>query len=336
MPENAYLNKTAEEKYADFSKIDPFPKIPDALLNSKDIFKYILTTGMIDPFTPSNLSGATYICNFSGEYIYWDDKRIKHKQNLPTDKELVIKPNSIIFLGVKQTFNIPEYMVLRFNLRVRNAYKGLLLGTGPIIDPGYTGNLFIPLHNLTSNEYCIKNNAALIDVEFTKLSFNDIWTLKDSNLQNTIKALKFNSVPYIPKPFPSKRDTEKYDRYIEESLVGDQNFTKKDMTTIYINSSLQEEINRFNSMQKSTNKKIKELEQFRNFLTITICTVIFAAITLFASTCWYFRNAREIPDTRKKLEEQQLIIEYQKNYLDVLEERIQVLENDKIKEGETP
>ena len=335
-PANAYLNKTAEEKYADFSEVDPFPEIPDALLNSTDIFKYILTTGMIYPFELANLSGATYTCEFSGEYIFWDDKRIKHKQNLPIDKELVIKPNSIVFLGIKQTFNIPEYMVLRFNLRVRNAYKGLLLGTGPIIDPGYTGNLFIPLHNLTSNEYCIKGNAALIEVEFTKLSFNNTWGMKNDNLKNIINSLKFGSVPYIPKPFTSKRDTEKYDVYIEQSLVGDPKFTKRDTTTLFINSSFEEEIINIKTLQENTNKKIKEIDHLKNLLTITICTVVFAGCTLFASTCIYFCNACKIPETNKKLEEQQIINEQQKSFLNTMEDRIQVLENQKIKEGETP
>jgi len=332
---NAYLKKSAEEKYADFSKIDPFPNILPSLLNSKDIVKYILTTGMIDPFTPNNLRGATYTCEFSGEYIFWDEERIKHKHKLSTNERLIIKPNSIVFLGIKQMFNIPEYMVLRFNLRVRNAYKGLLLGTGPIIDPGYTGNLFIPLHNLTSNKYYIKSNAALIDVEFTKLSFNSTWILKNDNLKNMIDSFKFDSVPYIPKPFTSKRDTEKYDKYIEESLVGDPEFAKIDTTTPFINSSLQEEIIKIESMQKDTNKKIKEIDYLKNFFTFTICAVIIAGLTLFASTCLYFCNAYEIPETKKKLEEQQLIIDEQTNYLNDLKNRIQILENDKAKK-ETP
>jgi deoxycytidine triphosphate deaminase len=331
IPSNTYLNKTAEEKYADFSKVDPFPDITASLLNSRDIIKYILTTGIIDPFSPNNLLGATYTCEFSGEYIFWDEDRIKHKRNLLKDEMLLIEPNSIVFLGIKQMFNIPEYMVLRFNLRVRNAYKGLLLGTGPIIDPGYTGKLFIPLHNLTSNEYCIKNDAALIDVEFTKLSFNDTWNLdNNSELMNIIKSFNFSSVPYIPKPFTSKRESDKYDKYIEESLVGDKNFFKKDEDVLYINSSLQEEIKKITSMQESTEKKIKEIDFLKTFFTFTICAVIIAGLTLFASTCWYFRNAREIPETNKKLEEQQAIIEQQKNDLNTLEDRVQTLENDKI------
>jgi len=332
IPNNAYLKKSTEEKYADFSKIDPFSDILPSLLNSKDIVKYILTTGMIDPFIPNNLRGATYTCEFSGEYIFWDYKRIKHKHKLSTDEKLTIEPNSIVFLGIKQTFNIPEYIALRFNLRVRNAYKGLLLGTGPIIDPGYIGNLFIPLHNLTSNKYYIKSNAALIDVEFTKLSFNDTWILKDDNLKNIVGSLKFDSVPYIPKPFTSKRDTEKYDKYIEESLVGDPEFTKIDTTTPFINSSLEEEIIIIKSMKKSTNKKIKEIDFLKTFFTFTICAVLIAGLTLFASTCWYFRNAREIPEIKKKLEEQQIINAQQKESLNALENRIQSLVNNKLNE----
>ncbi|MDR0472410.1 MAG: hypothetical protein LBH43_01895 [Treponema sp.] len=333
---NKYLKKTAEEKYADFSKVDPFPDVSDALLNSTDITKYVLTTGMIDPFCAKNLSGATYTCEFSGEYIFWDANKIKHKQTLSKDAELPIKPNSIIFLGIKPMFNIPEYMVLRFNLRVKNAYKGLLLGTGPIIDPGYTGKLFIPLHNLTSNEYCIKNDATLIDIEFTKLSYNDKWDLKNySKLESIVNPLDFSNVSYIPKLFPEKRDTmEKYSGYIDESLVNDPDFFKKNRDTPFISSSIEEEIRKTKKIQKSTENKmeetenkIKELDHLKGLLTITICTVIFAAVTLFVATHSYFHNAREIPETIKKLEEQQKTIKQQKNYLDILENRIQMLEN---------
>ena len=82
--------------------------------------------------------------------------------------------------------------------------------------------------------------------------------------------------------------------------------------------------------------QIKKLDYLKTFFTITIITVIFAAISLFASTCIYFCNAREIPETNKKLKEQQLIIDQQKNYLDVLKDRVQALENDKVNEEGTP
>ena len=49
-------------------------------------------------------------------------------------------------------------------------HRGLLLGTGPLVDPGFHGRLLIPLHNLTSDEYTIRGDEGLIWMEFTKTS----------------------------------------------------------------------------------------------------------------------------------------------------------------------
>jgi hypothetical protein len=38
------------------------------------------------------------------------------------------------------------------------------------VDPGFHGNLLIPLHNLTSDEYTIRGDEGLIWIEFTKTS----------------------------------------------------------------------------------------------------------------------------------------------------------------------
>jgi hypothetical protein len=47
-----------------------------------------------------------------------------------------------------------------------------LLGTGPLVDPGFGGDLLIPLHNLTSKKYIIKVDEGIIWIEFTKTSHN--------------------------------------------------------------------------------------------------------------------------------------------------------------------
>jgi hypothetical protein len=52
----------------------------------------------------------------------------------------------------------------------------LLLGTGPLVDPGFAGRLFIPLHNLTSEPYTLIGGEGLIWVEFTKISPHSHWT----------------------------------------------------------------------------------------------------------------------------------------------------------------
>jgi hypothetical protein len=127
-------------------------------------------------------------------------------------------------------------MVLRFNLQVQNVYKGLLLGTGPIVDPGFVGKLFIPLHNLTSNEYKIKSNAALIDIEFTKLSASEDWVLPNTtNQSKTVEALDFRIVPCFSKTIKPYRIL---DEYIKKALQGTPNFRKND-DEIIVNSSMQ-------------------------------------------------------------------------------------------------
>jgi len=231
---NSYLRKSADEKYNDFRTKDPFPNTANALLNSKDIAKYVLTTGLIDGFEPERLRGATYTCSFSGAYLYWNGKDFKKNILNGDGKPLIIAPNSITYLEIEQEFKIPEYMVLRFNLLVHHVYKGLLLGTGPVVDPGFVGKLYIPLHNFTTNTYEIKKGAALIDVEFTKLSEGKEWELKAATaLSKTVKALDFSSLTYIPKEIKANRTL---DEYIQRALQGDGSFKKSDDIVIVSSS----------------------------------------------------------------------------------------------------
>jgi hypothetical protein len=67
---------------------------------------------------------------------------------------------------------LPDYIALRFNLKIQNVYRGLLLGTGPLVDPGFVGHLSFPLHNLTTNPYHFDAAEDVVWVEFTKLSTN--------------------------------------------------------------------------------------------------------------------------------------------------------------------
>lgn len=194
---NPSLDKPEAEKYAKYKSIDPFPYIDAALLNSADLLKYLLTVGIIDHFDEKKLKGVTYQCAFSGEAHRFDPEAGGMKEiHLNDNEELVLGKNSITYLKIEEKIHVPEYMVLRFNLSVSNAYKGLLLGTGPIIDPGFDGNLFIPLHNLTANEYVIKKGAPLIRVEFTKLSRHSIWREKRAGALPNIEPITKETPPY--------------------------------------------------------------------------------------------------------------------------------------------
>jgi deoxycytidine triphosphate deaminase len=323
IPTNEYLKKTADEKYEDWGKKDPFPHIANALLNSKDIAKYILITGLIDPFVPENLTGASYTCNFSGTYTYWDGKDEQHKKTLQCNEDLVLHPNSITYLEIAQKFRVPEYMVLRFNLQVQNVYKGLLLGTGPIVDPGFVGNLFIPLHNLTSNEYKIKSNASLISIEFTKLSVNKEWVLSNTtNPMKMINALDFTIVPYVSGIIKSNR---LLDEYIKKALQDNPDFRKSD-DKIIVNSSMRKllsqvedereqitnAINDNKKVQEEINKKQEKAESRETFFKwVSIWTIVALLLSVGGMVigAWsYFKNARELSDAN-----QLIILQKQEN-----------------------
>jgi deoxycytidine triphosphate deaminase len=274
---NNYLKKSAEDKYKDFAKIDPFPDIPDALLNSTDVIKYILTVGMIEPFNPENLDGATYTCNFSGKYKFWDGEGIPNNG----EGELQLRSNSIAFLEVEPMFRIPEYLILRFNLKVQHVYKGLLLGTGPIVDPGFQGNLYIPLHNLTSNEYVIKPNAPLICVEFTKLSSYEQRKLKDNTpSRSCIQSLDFSSIPHIFRGIQPR----KLDDYIKKALTGDELCRKlksaDNRADIFsVGSSVPEAIKKSEQASKKAEKSAQKSKRLINWIGLgTLIVIIIAAV----------------------------------------------------------
>lgn len=209
MKANPFFRKKETEKYARYKSIDPFPHVGEALLNSVDLLMYLLMVGIVEPFDVDKLKGVTYQCSFSGEAHRFDLKTGKMEEsNLSNNEELTLEPNSITYLKIEERFHVPEYMVLRFNLSVSNAYKGLLLGTGPIVDPGFEGNLFIPLHNLTGNQYIIKEGASLIRVEFTKLSRHVDWHNKKKNLFPPLKPITKNT----PR-------NAKFSKFFEDALL---------------------------------------------------------------------------------------------------------------------
>lgn len=183
-------SESAAEKLAErWQTTDPFPEIPPALLNSGDIRDYVAVTAMLWPFQDDEekLKPASYEVDLEGPYVYFDKDGQRHSGDIERGKEFVLKANSIAFVTLEPTFRLPEYIALRFNLRITHVYRGLLLGTGPLIDPGFTGKLSIPLHNLTTNDYALVGGEGLIWVEFTKLS--------EAPLQHPLAGARPRQVP---------------------------------------------------------------------------------------------------------------------------------------------
>lgn len=174
LPRHAVGPDEAERRFEKWHSVDPYPEIPPALLNSADIQDYVSATGMINPFYPEpgkdKLKAASYEVDLLGEYVYYDATGSERSDKIERGQAFVLEANSIAFVTLEPYFRLPDYIALRFNLRITHIYRGLLLGTGPLVDPGFRGRLSIPLHNLTTNDYRLVGGEGLIWVEFTKVS----------------------------------------------------------------------------------------------------------------------------------------------------------------------
>jgi len=214
----AATKKDAEKRYEEHKDKDPFPEIDPALLSSAHIQAYIAKTGMIYPYFPSinkkeeRITSASLTLTIGSEVLFWDNNNKQQYDNELSEKDMItLRPNSITFLRPAERFQIPDYIAIRFNLRIVHVHRGLLLGTGPLLDPGFKGFPMIPVHNLTDNEYQIRVGDEFINVEFTKISNIKHNILIDESSspftykKNRGKTFDFQFIKYIDKNVPQRR-----------------------------------------------------------------------------------------------------------------------------------
>lgn len=173
----AKAESEAEGLYAATKALDPYPDVPPALLNSAHIEDYVLATGMVFPYQPDRRKSASYALRVGNRMAFFDPAAPRQTpyRTLHESESFELPPNSLVYVQTKELFQLPNYMAVRFNLHIELVHKGLLLGTGPLVDPGFSGRLLIPLHNMTANTYVLAENDELIWVEFTKTSGHPDW-----------------------------------------------------------------------------------------------------------------------------------------------------------------
>lgn len=261
----------AKRRYEQFFSKDPYPEIEAALLNSADIFQYVAKTGMIYPFDLDKLQGASYEVAIRGTIIWWDEeKKEEHIEQLvkPGDS-FKLEPNSIAFVTLEPMFRIPDYMALRFNLKIVHVYKGLLLGTGPLVDPGFVGRLSIPLHNLTANTYIFHAGEGIIQMEFTKLSRNDIWLTKKGSASGLYKR------KWI-------RPGRTLKQYIVRALAGSGNTVVKSSIPNELSKIKDESKNikdGFNEFKNDVDKRVNRAQWIN--VAIVVSVMVYACTTIY-------------------------------------------------------
>ena len=247
-----------------YYKFDPFAgKIQPALLNSADIKKYVDKGCLIerDDFDMERLKTASYEMRFLGELHHWSTKKdgtLKPRcRKICCGNAVRLHRNSITYLWMKEKLLLPEYIAARFNLHIRHVHKGILLGTGPLVDPGFFGSLLIPLHNLTNNDYDLVDGEGIIWVEFTKLSEHEFWKSPGGERPSDLK------------PFPHGKYIKDAHGYFGKSRIIDKGG---------VQSAFKGALEKAQGSAKTARK---ETERFRKIYTVGgIVSVIFAVIAL--------------------------------------------------------
>ena len=156
---------------------DPLRSAADigAVLRAEEVREYVQRYNLIidrDNFIEDHLKGASYSMipdRAEGWIVTRQGPRDKLELKANDRGEyFVVPPNSFVFIRLKELLRVPFYMIARFNLKIRYAYRGLLLGTGPQIDPGYAGRIYIPLHNFTNEEVDVYVNETFVSFEFAR------------------------------------------------------------------------------------------------------------------------------------------------------------------------
>jgi deoxycytidine triphosphate deaminase len=142
---------------------DPFDSSPSGAVLLSDQIEFLAAeVGIIDPFDERYLRPAAYDMRV-GNCYYTNDER----KDL-TDEAIEIPANGLVYIRTKERFNIPYYLVARYSLRVHHVYRGLLIDNGLHVDPGYTGHIWIPVHNFTTQPRILPQGQEFISVEFNR------------------------------------------------------------------------------------------------------------------------------------------------------------------------
>jgi deoxycytidine triphosphate deaminase len=145
---------------------DPLPDV-EAMLSSDLIAYYnevVATPGMIDPFNVDNLKPAAYELTLGPNYL------LEGREGILTREEpwLALPPNSVVFVSMQERLVLPHYIVARFDLAIEFIYQGILLGTGPQVDPGFQGVLSCPLHNISNAPVHLQLGYPFAKIDFAK------------------------------------------------------------------------------------------------------------------------------------------------------------------------
>ena len=84
----------------------------------------------------------------------------------PLDGEIIIRARSHKFVGTKECITLPSWLEAEIHPASNIALKPLIVSHGPIVDPGWSGRLFVTVYNPTDKDIVIDCNERFLTLRF--------------------------------------------------------------------------------------------------------------------------------------------------------------------------
>lgn len=250
------------------------------MLLSDEIIHFVEEFELIDKehFNKSELKAAGYRLHVGKDYaINGEVKTLEKGKN----EFIQIDPFQCAILSTEERLNMPRFLIGRWNLRVSLVYKGLLWLGGPQVDPGYCGNLFCPIFNLSNSPVKLRlgGRLALIDfVRTTEFNEKECKIFKRPPNRKTIWGYEYwlESALYIERQrlIDIEKRIDKIDKKIDNFIIA----------TMTVSSILIAVL----SILVGVSDKTFSIELVSTLSVVTICISILAlGISIF---CRYYRK----------------------------------------------
>lgn len=143
---------------------DPSPNDRGVLL-SDQIAYYARVHKMIHPFSKTALRPAGYCLHVGDEFMIAGQRYVFKDQRLT---DLTIQPYEVAIIKIQERVCIPQFLIGRWNIKVSLAYRGLMWVGGAQVDPGFKGNLYCPIYNLSDRPVRLRQGEELAVIDFVK------------------------------------------------------------------------------------------------------------------------------------------------------------------------
>jgi len=181
----------------------------------------------------SNVKYATYEIRVSEDYhlvTYKDGEPTYTPKSIDETGKIIIEPGQTVKVLAKECFNIPNNIYAKINT-VGQIFSAGLAAENTYADPGFNGQIYITLSNISSRRLSIKPNDPLARVEFHKLEDavevvhsgqtgirkNFVTVESDGNIR---ELLSNKSVKELMKDMVSKSiDEAIQDRYVRSEVL---------------------------------------------------------------------------------------------------------------------